>query len=73
MEPVLHAMMVMISVTEFAPFQPRTLNLVMLDVPLGIGKDKLVFSAQITGCSTVKEFVFQFLINVLALTLLEPA
>jgi len=35
----------------------------MSDAPLGIGRTKNVFNAQITGFLTVMEFVFQFPIN----------
>jgi hypothetical protein len=54
-------------------FRHPSKQLLMLVAELGIGRTRNVFNAPTTGCSTLTEFVYQFLVNVRPSTLLELA
>ena len=59
--------------TEFVSSQLSTLpSLLTQDVPNGIGITKSALSVQPNGLSTLMEFVFPFLTNVLLMTPMEP-
>ena len=68
-----HASRDMISSTEFVSSQrSTTLSLPISDVPSGIGTIRSALNVQLSGPSTLREFVCLFLIFVLPMMLMEP-
>ena len=69
---VLHALKVTTWLKESAPFPPQTtLNQLISDVKLGIGTIKNVSNVQRTGFSILKAYVYQLVIIVINMILLE--